>query len=74
MPSSQVQPPPQGPPSLVDGLHAEGSADEVLVIALAAIVYAKRCGGEDEHARAREEPVVAVGTVSTGYTSRATSA
>ena len=47
MPSPQVQPLPQGPPSLVEGLRAEGSADdEVLVIALAALVLCdKRCGG-----------------------------
>jgi len=55
-------------------LRAEGSADEVLVIALAALVYDKRCGGEDKHGQAREDPVVAVETASTGYTSRATSA
>ena len=74
MPSSQVQPLPQDPPSLIEGLRAEGSADEVLVIALAALVYDRRCGGEDKHGRAREDPVVAVETASTGYTSRATSA
>ena len=49
MPSSQVQPLPQGRPSLVEGSRAEGSADEVLAIALATIAFNKRCGGEDEH-------------------------
>ena len=45
MPSSQVQPLPQGPPSLIEGSRAESRAGEVLVIALAALTYGKLCGG-----------------------------
>ena len=37
MPSSQVWPLAQGPPSLVKGSRASDSDDEVLVIALAAL-------------------------------------
>jgi len=48
-------------------LRAEGSADEVLVIALAALVYNTRCGGEDDHGRSLEDLMVAVETASTGY-------
>ena len=60
MPSSQAQPLAQGPPSLVEGLRAEGSADEVLAIALAALVYNTRCGGKDDHGRAKSEGDVAI--------------
>ena len=60
MSSSQVQPLPQGPPSLVEGSRAEGSTDEVLVIALAALTYIKLCGGEDEHGRSLEDAMQAV--------------
>ena len=73
MPSSQVQPLPlpQGPPSLVKGSRASGSADEVLVIALAALVYNKRCGGADDHGRSLhgslEDLMAAVETASTSY-------
>ena len=67
MPSSQVQPPAQGPPSLIKGSRAEGSADEVLVIALAALTYDKRCGGEDEHGRSLEDVMQAVDGFSRGY-------
>ena len=68
MPSSQVQPFPQGPPILVKGLRVEGSADEVLAIALAALVYNTRCSGEDDHGRSLEDLIVAVvETASTGY-------
>ena len=67
MPSSQVQPLPQGPPSLVEGLRAEGSADEVLVIALAALAYNTRCGDEDDHGRSLEDLMQAVETASAGY-------
>ena len=55
MPCSQVQPFPRGPPSLVEGLRAEGSADEVLAIALSALVYNTRCGSEDDHGRSHED-------------------
>ena len=58
MPSSQVQPLAQGPPSLVKGSRASGSADEALVIALAVLTYDKRCGGEDEYVHSLEvEPI-----------------
>ena len=67
MPSSQIQPLPQGPPSLVEGLRAEGSAGEVLAIALTALVYNTRCGGEDDHGRSLEDLMVAVETASTGH-------
>ena len=67
MSSSQVQPLPQGPPSLVEGSRAEGSADEALVIALAALTYAKLCGGEDEHGRSLEGAMQAVEGFSNGY-------
>ena len=62
MPSSQVRPLAQGPPSLVKGSRASGSADEVLVIALAlvALTYDKRCSGEDEHGHSLEGVMVAV--------------
>ena len=58
---------PQGPPSLVEGLRAEGSADEVLAIALAALVYNTRCGGEDDHGRSFEDLMQAVEPPPTGY-------
>ena len=67
MSSSQVQPLPQGPPSLVEGSRAEGSTDEVLVIALAALTYIKLCGGEDEHGRSLEDAMQAVEGFSRGY-------
>ena len=43
------------------------SADEVLAIALAALVYNTRCGGEDDHGRSLEDLMQAVETASTGY-------
>ena len=58
MPSSQVQPLLQGPPSLVEGSRAEGSTDEVLAIALAAIAFNKRCGGEDERGHSLDDLLV----------------
>ena len=58
--SSQVQPLPQGPPSLVEGSRAECSADEVLAIAIAALTYDMLCGGEDEHGRSLEDVMQAV--------------
>jgi len=64
MPSSQVRPLPQGPPSFVKGSRASGSANEVLVIALATLTYGKICGGEDEHGRSLENAMVAVETAS----------
>ena len=67
MPSSQVQPLPQGPPSLVEGSRAEGSAGEVLIIALAALTYGKLCGGEDEHGRSLKDVMQAVEGFSHGY-------
>ena len=60
MPASQVRPLAQGPPSLVKGSRASGSADEVLVIALAALTYDKRCGGEDGNGRSLEDVMKAV--------------
>ena len=60
MPSSQVGPPAQGPTSLVKGSYASGSAGEVLVIALAALTYARHCGGADEHGHSLEDLVQAV--------------
>ena len=60
MPSSQVQPLAQGPPSLVKGARASGSADEVLVIALAALTYDMLCGGEDGNGRSLEDVMKAV--------------
>ena len=66
MASSQVRPLAQGPPSFVKGSRASGSADEVLVIALAALTYDKRCGGDDGHGRSLEDLMVAVETASTG--------
>ena len=60
MSPSQVQPLPQGPPSLVEGSRAEGSADEVIAIAIAALTYSMLCGGEDEHGRSLEDVVQAV--------------
>ena len=39
MSSSQVQPLSQGPPNLIKVSRAEGSAGEVLAIALAAIAF-----------------------------------
>ena len=55
MPSSQVGPLAQGPTSLVKGSRASGSAGEVLVIALAALAYDKRCGGEDQLGHSLED-------------------
>ena len=55
MSSSQVQPLAQGPPSLVKGSRASGSVDEVLVIALAALRYDKRCGGDDGNGHSLED-------------------
>ena len=49
MVSSQVSAAARGAVSLLKGSCPEGSADEVLAIALAALVYNKRCGGEDDH-------------------------
>ena len=60
MPSSQVGPLAQGPTSLVKGSRASGSADEVLVIALAALTYDKRCGGEDQLGHSLEDLMRAV--------------
>ena len=67
MPYSQVQPLAQGPPSLIKGSRAEGSADEVLAIALAALTYSKLCGGEYEHGRLLEGSMRAVEGFSCGY-------
>ena len=67
MPSSQVGPLAQGPTSLVKGSRASGSADEVLVIALAALTFDKRCGGADEHNRSLEDLMQAVEGFSHGY-------
>ena len=67
MPSSQVRPLAQGPLSLVKGSRASGSADEVLVIALAALTYEKRCGGDDGHGRSLEDLMQAVEGFSHGY-------
>jgi hypothetical protein len=67
MPSSQVGPLAQAPTSLVKGSRASGSADEVLVIALAALTYDKRCGGEDEHGRSLEGVMKNVEGCSHGY-------
>ena len=60
MRSSQVGPLAQGPTSLVKGSRASGSADEVLVIALTALTYDKRCGGAVEHGRSLEDVMQAV--------------
>ena len=60
MPSPQVQPLAQGPPNLVKGSRAEGSADEVLAIALAAIAFNKRCGGEGERRHSLEGLLMSV--------------
>ena len=57
----------QGLPNLAKGSRASGSADEVLVIALAALTYDKRCGGKDEYGHSLEDVMVAVENVSTGY-------
>ena len=67
MPSSQVGPLAQGPTSLVKGSRASGSADEVLVIALAALAYDKRCGGEDQLGHSLEDLMQAVEGFSHGY-------
>ena len=67
MPSSQVGPLAQGPTSLVKGLCASGSADEVLVIALAVLTYGERCGGADEHGHSLEDFMQAVEGFSHGY-------
>ena len=67
MPSSQVQPLAQSPPSLIKGSRAEGSADEMLAVALAALTYSKLCGGEDEHGRSLEGLMQAVEGFSNGY-------
>ena len=60
MPSSQVGPLAQGPPNLAKGSRASGSADEVLVIALAALTYGMLCGGEDGNGRSLEGAMKAV--------------
>ena len=39
----------------------------MLAIALAALVYNTRCGGEDDHGRSLEDLMQAVETASTGY-------
>ena len=67
MPSSQVGPLAQAPTSLVKGSRASGSADEVLVIALAALAYDKRCGGEDQLGHSLEDLMQAVEGFSHGY-------
>jgi len=67
MRSSQVGPLAQGPTSLVKGSRASGSADEVLVIALAALTYDKRCGGADGNGRSLENLMQAVEGFSHGY-------
>ena len=67
MVSSQVSAAAHGAVSLLKGSCPEGSADEVLAIALAALVYNKRCGGEDDHGRWLEDLMVAVETASTSY-------
>ena len=67
MPSSQVRPLAQGPPSLVKGSRASGSTDEVLVIALAALTYGMLCGGEDGHGHSLEDVMKAVEGCSLGY-------
>ena len=67
MRSSQVGPLAQGPTSLVKGSRASGSADEVLVIALAALTYDKRCGGADGNGRSLEVVMKAVEGFSHGY-------
>ena len=67
MPSLQVQLLAQGSPSLIKGSRTEGSADEVLAIALAALTYSKLCGGEDEHGRSLEGVMQAMEGVSHGY-------
>ena len=71
MPSLQVQLLAQGSPSLIKGSRTEGSADEVLAIALAALTYSKLCGGEDEHGRSIEGFVKAVEGSSRSYVERA---
>ena len=72
MPSSQVQPLPQGPPSLVKGSRVEGSANEVLAIALAALTFNNHCGGEDEHGHLLEDFMQAAEGFSDGYVKGAT--
>ena len=48
-------------------MRAEGSADEVLAIALAALVYDKCCGGDDGHGHSLEDLMQAVEGFSHGY-------
>ena len=67
MVSSQVSAAAHGAVSLLKGSCPEGSADDVLAIALAALVYNKRCGGEDDHGLWLEDLMVAVETASTSY-------
>ena len=67
MVSSQVRAAPHGAVSLIKGSCPEGSADEVLAIALAALTYSKLCGGEDEHGRSIEGFMQAVEGFSRGY-------
>ena len=67
MPSSQVGPLAQGPTSLIKGSRASGSADEVLVIALAALTFDTRCDGADGNGRSLEDLMQAVEGFSHGY-------
>ena len=67
MPSSQVGPLAQGPTSLVKGSRASVNADEVLVIALAALTYGMLCGGEDGNGRSLEGVMKPVEGCSLGY-------
>ena len=67
MPSSQVGPLAQAPTSLVKGSRASGSADEVLIIALAALTYDMLCGGSDGNGRSLEDVMKAVEGCSVGY-------
>ena len=53
--------------SRVRGSRASGSADEVPVIALAALAYDKRCGGEDQLGHSLEDVMQAVEGFSHGY-------
>ena len=62
MAASQVRAAPHGAVSLI-----KVSCPEENAIALAALVYNTRCGGEDDHGRSLEDLMVAVETASTGY-------
>ena len=55
------------PTSLIKGSRDSGSADEVLVIALAALTYDMLCGGEDGNGRSLEVAMKAVEGFSHGY-------